>query len=357
MSALYIHIPFCASKCGYCGLESSDKNIDLKEKYIDSLLIDLSNELDCIKNLDSVFIGGGTPNMLLARDLERIFNLFMPKIKKNCEITIELNPHLKTDLVALQNMGINRASIGIQSFNESKLRLLNRAGNPKTAIKFIQTALDLGLKTNIDLIYGVRNDSLDFMQSELETALNLGVNHISAYELSLDLKSSFYSNNIDLRSSSNALYRGIKQYLEENNFSQYEISNFAKNASMSCGVAKSSDKNKCAHNLNYWAWGEYIGAGLGAVGRVGKKRLYKHSNINEYLSAPTQVRIELLSDLDIAMEKIFLGARSEIGIDETLCNASNAALLIEHKKCVLKNGKIYNLDYAISDEIALWLMK
>ncbi|MGX2983770.1 radical SAM family heme chaperone HemW [Helicobacter sp. 23-1045] len=361
---LYIHIPFCASKCGYCGFNSMTNMLNFKQKYLNALCADLKNEIDLLtfchsnqseksQKFHSIYIGGGTPNTLNPSDYERIFRILEPKIAPNTEITMELNPNVSSidTLNAFKDLGVNRFSIGAQSFCDDKLRLLERTHSPKIARKFIESALKCGVKTSIDLIYDTILDSPKRLRFELESALNLGVGHISCYTLSIDKNSAFFANGKNPTRESSLCYE-LKEFLDLRGFRQYEVSNFARD-----------DLQKSRHNLGYWAYRDYIGVGLGAVGKRARfegdlqvARIYKQSDFGAYLANPLSVRCEILSQSDIRLEKIFLGFRSEVGVNPALiANQNRLKILLDSDKIRIKNGKIYATNYFIADEMALFL--
>ena len=450
---LYIHIPFCASKCGYCGFNSLTNMMDFKEKYLDSLCVDLENEIEswqmrvdsanlsnsqnlnqkelceapenspaswckkseskgaevppadflleadkrgsppksekrqllarrgsgaggaallrketsdsnmgchdfALQNLvtdknkfikfHSIYIGGGTPNTLNPKDYEQIFKILSPRITPNAEITMELNPNASSieTLRAFKDLGVNRFSIGVQSFCADKLRLLERNHSPKIAQKFIENALNCGVKVSIDLIYDTILDNKKSLRFELENAVSFGIGHISCYALSIDKNSAFYAKHKRPLLESSLCYE-LKDFLESRGFTQYEVSNFAR-------------EHKSAHNLGYWAYRDYIGIGLGAVGKRSDKggvyRTYKSDDFGAYLANPSAFRREFLSQSDIRLEKIFLGFRSEVGVESALiADKKRLDLLIKSGKVFAKHGKIFAKKYFIADELALWV--
>ena len=372
--------------------------MEFKEKYLEALCIDLENELDSAesqnlgenkmcdstqnksfcyfwllpkvesllplnfnlpndakschtgKKLHSIYIGGGTPNTLTPRDFEQIFKILSPKIAPNTEITMELNPNAspKETLIAFKDLGVNRFSIGVQSFCENKLKLLERNHSPKIARQFIENALNCGVKVSIDLIYDTILDSDKSLRFELENALNLGVGHISCYALSIDKNSAFYAKGKNPTRESSLCYE-LKAILEANGFMQYEVSNFA----------KIKGGHKSAHNLGYWDYCDYVGVGLGAVGKItgknGVYRTYKNSDFGAYLANPKAFRREFLNQSDIRLEKIFLGFRSEIGVESALiANKNRLDLLEKSGKIRTKGDRVFATNYFVADEITLW---
>ncbi len=340
---LYIHIPFCTSKCGYCGFNSLTNTFFLKDKYLDSLQIDLQKSLENITELDSIYIGGGTPNTLKARDYEMIFSVLESYIKPHTEVNIELNPNSLESLLDFKHLGINRFSIGVQSFYDDKLALLERIHDTKTAIKFIEAALKCDVNVSIDLIYDTTLDTKHRLNNELNIANSLGIGHISCYALSIDTSSRFWKTGKN-PVAKNSLCYDVKEKLDALGYHQYEVSNYAKT-------------HKSKHNLGYWKYDEYIGIGLSAVGRIGTYRIYKDSNLATYINNPISYKIESLSDEDMRMERILLGLRSEVGVDCNLINNQHKLqTLLESNKCHYANNKIYAQNYFLADELALWLV-
>lgn len=312
--------------------------LSFKKQYLKALQIDLKEQN--LFDIESVYIGGGTPNVLEAKDYENIFKLLPSCV----ESTMELNPNASNidTLKEFKALGINRFSIGIQSFIDEKLRLLERIHDTKTAIRFVENAIKCDVKVSIDLIYDTKLDSKDSLKYELELASSLGIGHISCYALSIDKDSRFYAKHKNPTRESSLCYE-LKEILDNLGFYQYEVSNYAKT-------------HKSEHNLGYWAYKDYIGVGLSAVGKIGNKRYYKQSDFKSYIANPTFRDIELLSNNDIRLEQIFLGARSEIGIKKELIkNKERLEILLNEKKCSIKNGRILINNYFLADEIALWL--
>ena len=346
---LYIHIPFCDSKCGYCAFNSFDDKLHYKKQYLNALELDLRNSIESSlpkkTYLESIYIGGGTPNVLKPKDYENIFQYLQKYINENTEITMELNPNRGNIeyLNDFANLGVNRFSIGVQSFLDSKLELLQRIHDKELAKKFIRNAIDGMVKNiSIDLIYDTNLDSIDTLKEELNIASNLGVGHISCYSLSIDSNSKFQKQNIN-PTCENSLCYELKEILEKLGFLQYEVSNFAKT-------------HKSKHNLGYWEYKEYIGIGLSAVGRVKNQRIYKENDLGKYIKNPMHCENEYLTNEDMNLEKIFLGLRCECGVDiEIIKNKNNLKEILKAKYVEENNGRIYNKNYFLSDELALFL--
>lgn len=339
---LYIHIPFCDSKCGYCGFNSLVNKLELKSDYLKALKFDLESCLVDFSPFESVYIGGGTPNTLSSDDYNELFEILHAHITDDCEITIELNPNATQSLQEFKSLGINRFSIGIQSFNDEKLRLLERNHDTKIAKHFIENALKCDVNVSIDLIYDTLLDSPQSLKKELEEANSLCVGHISCYALSIDKYSRFYATNNHPILESSLCYE-VKELLESYHFTQYEVSNFAKT-------------HKSKHNLGYWQYKEYLGIGLGAVSRIQNKRLYRQNNLASYIKNPLISKVEYLTPNDIKLEKLLLGLRSEVGVEiDEILSKDKLPYLLKSNQCKQIGDRIYAQNYFLADEIALWL--
>lgn len=348
---LYIHIPFCDSKCYYCSFNSYVELFSYKKVYLEALKKQLQFELEkYTPKIETIFIGGGTPSTIDADEYQKILEIIEPYFKdKNIEITIEANPNSASDvwLKKIFNNGINRISFGVQSFNDEKLRFLGRNHNKNQAIKAINNAKEAGfLHINSDIIYDTKLDTKELLESDLQIIGNLPVDHISAYSLTIEEGTKFYTQkNVQVEDEKRA--RGFFQFLNKLGFTQYEISNFAK-----------SDDAKSKHNLGYWKYKEYLGIGAGAVGYVDQQRYYPFRDVFQYIKTPIEYEnIEKISKEDKKLEKLFLGLRSEIGVDIALLDKNNSLKLKELEdagKIVIKNNRFYNQDFLLADELALF---
>jgi oxygen-independent coproporphyrinogen-3 oxidase len=241
-------------------------------------------------------------------------------------------------------LGVNRISFGVQSFDAKKLQLLNRAHTPQMAHDALLRAKSIGYTNlSLDLIYGVAGDTRELLHKDIDTALLLPINHLSAYALTIE-------NNTPFAKTPQMAHERVEDTqslfdaIHKHGFTQYEVSNF--------GTYQSR------HNLGYWEYKEYIGAGAGAVGRCKNTRLYPQSEIEAYIKNPLLIQEEDLSDEDQRTEKIFLGLRSCVGVNTQLLRDEEkirASILIDEKKLLLQEGILYNQDYLLADEIALFL--
>ncbi len=348
---LYIHIPFCDSKCHYCSFNSYINKTSLIKKYIQAICKQFIFEIKRFdikeKAIETVFIGGGTPSVIPAVEYKTFFDLINKYLKNDIEITIEANPNSANLnwIKDIKELGVNRISFGVQSFDEKKLKYLGRNHSGKDAINAINNAKTAGFENiSLDLIHGTKIDNKKLLKNDLQIAFSTPINHISTYHLSIEKGTLFYKTKEQTKEDIDEqiwFYDKIK----ERGFTQYEISNFGKYHSI--------------HNLGYWSYKDYIGLGAGAVGFLKNKRFYPHKTIEKYIQEPLFWKEEKLSDDNIKTEKIFLGLRSDIGINEDILNTKEIEkikILIDEDKIKLENGIIFNNNYLLSDEIALFIL-
>lgn len=346
MLLLYIHIPFCDSKCGYCAFFSQVDKEALVEPYFISLLEDLKHTIRYfgVQNITSVFVGGGTPNFVDSKYYIPIFKFLEPLLASDCEVTFEINPNLLKEcwLSDVKQLGLNRLSCGVQSFYDDKLQVLERAHRRYDIFKSFEIASKHIENISLDLIYDCKLDTQERISYELESALKLPIKHISAYSLSIDSNSRFGDSNAYNLQSKDSFGIFVRDFLHSKKFRQYEVSNFA------------FDK-KCKHNLGYWSGTEYLGVGASSVGRVGCSRYVSPANIEQYISKPLERKKEILSKNDLDFENVFMGLRSEVGVEKKLLKANKLHYAITDNLCVEKNGYIYANDFFLADSLALYL--
>ena len=348
---LYIHIPYCDSKCYYCNFNSYTSMGGTKKDYIKALKIDLKFQLEKLNikrgDIRSIFIGGGTPSTISSIQYRDIFKTLKPFLKQNSEITIEANPNSasKDWLNGMFELGVNRISFGVQSFDSKKLKTLNRRHSAKEAILAVENASKVGFKNiSIDLIYGLAYDTKELLKEDIKIAFDLPINHISTYELTIE-KNTKFSQTPNMKKDDENLGYFIRDEIVKRGFKWYEVSNYGKYQSI--------------HNIGYWQLKEYIGVGAGAVGFLRNKRLYSSNNILEYIKNPIKREIEELSQENILMERIFLGLRSRVGIPKEILNSNmqkRANILVKENKLKIENGIYKNINYFLSDELALFLL-
>ena len=346
----YLHIPFCDSKCHYCAFNSYEKKGTLKQNYMQHLTKQLHFELEKFKaepkSITSLFIGGGTPSTITSAWYAPFFKMISPYLSDDAEITSEANPQSATPewISGMHALGVNRLSFGVQSFNAKKLAFLGRNHTPNQALKAIENAAKEGfVNISLDLIYGTTLDTPALLQEDLRIAASLPINHLSAYALTLEEETPFYTRT-DVANGSEKLAKDFVHDIITAGFPQYEISNF--------GTYQSS------HNKGYWEHQNYLGIGAGAVGFLNSRRFYPSKSIEDYMENPLAQEVEELSLDDLHVEKIFLGLRSSIGIDLACFSPKEmeqVKILLDAKKLTCKENRILNNDYFLSDEIALFI--
>ena len=349
---LYIHIPYCDSKCHYCSFNSYVNKFDTRKKYMLTLLKQLKFEIKRFKvnsyEIESVFIGGGTPSTIHPTLFKPIFELLSPFLKEGAEITTEANPNSATSswLQGMYDLGVNRISFGVQSFNQEKLKGLNRNHSPQNAIDAINHAHQIGFKNiSLDIIYNHQGDTKQLLEKDINQAFELPINHLSAYELTIEYQTKFYETP-EVKQEDDNLAFFVKEKIEEKGFPQYEISNYGTYQSF--------------HNQGYWELKDYMGVGAGAVGFKKDTRYYPYTDIDLYIENPYGYKEEILTQEDVLTEKILLGLRSNIGIEESILDEKikqNADFLVEHQKLTKLSSTYYNPNFFLSDEIALYLLK
>ncbi len=347
---IYLHIPFCDSKCYYCAFNSYVDKFDLKTKYMQAITKQLQFELSLFKpaknSIKSLFIGGGTPSTVEAKLYERFFEILRPYLKKSAEITTEANPNSASlqwqqEMMAL---GVNRISFGVQSFDDKKLKFLGRNHNKKTALQAILNAKKAGFENiSMDLIYGTAKDTKMLLLNDLKIVKSLPINHLSAYSLTIEKNTPFFQTP-DVANDSLVLAKFFTKEIKNAGFPQYEISNFGSYQSI--------------HNLGYWAQDDYMGVGSGAVGFLKDSRFYPCKNIEKYIQNPQNRQIENLSKEALHVESIFLGLRCKLGVKLANFNQKELEkinILLNSGKLRQLNDRIYNSDYFLSDEITLFI--
>lgn len=347
--SIYIHIPFCTKICSYCDFPKILKN----EKWIDNYLEELEKEIRKKykgEQVETIYIGGGTPSSLNIKELNKLFNILkIFKIKKDAEITIEANSEdLTEEKLKLLKNHINRLSIGIQTFNKKRLKELNRTvniNNLKNAFKYFNNI-------NIDLIYGYKNQAIKELNEDLKEILKLNPTHISTYSLIIEKNTLLFINKykrVD-EDLDRKMYDFIIQTLKENNYNHYEISNFAKK------------DYESKHNLVYWNNKKYYGFGMGASGYINDIRYENTRNLTEYLKGNYIKENHKLNLEETIQNEFILGFRKTKGISKKefkrkykinindineIKKLLNNNLLIENKNNIYINPKYIYLSNEI----------
>lgn len=324
MAGLYIHIPFCASRCIYCGFYST-VHPELQDSYVDALCREMDMALDSSWGLPddaqptTIYLGGGTPSMLSVKNLERIIFYIYNKVYPHAKIeeqTIECNPDdITPDFAhALHDLGFNRVSLGIQSFNDERLRFLHRRHSAEEAITAVQQLRAAGFNNiSIDLMFGFPNESLMDWEEDLWTALALNPQHISAYSLMIEEGTPLYRlrekgkiHDLD-EETSRAMYDKLIDLLTAAGYEHYELSNFARPGFRS------------RHNSNYWNETPYLGLGAAAHSYDRRRRWWNVADIKRYIDGINNhipVRGSEVLDLSTRYDDLITTAlRTKEGID------------------------------------------
>ena len=318
--SLYIHIPWCVRKCPYCDFNSHEASGEIPEQaYIDALIADLKTDLSWVqgRKLHSVFFGGGTPSLFSGKGIGEVLRVAEELIgfEADVEITLEANPGTveQQRFADFREAGVNRLSIGVQSFNQEHLRKLGRIHSGEQALQAIATTKSVGFDNfNIDLMHGLPEQTTAEAVRDLQLALDNGAQHISWYQLTIEPNTAFYSHppvlpNDDFLAD---IQQAGMAILQEYGFAQYEVSAFALAGKMS------------QHNFNYWQFGDYLGIGAGAHGKITvpadktvirttKTRLPAHYLARDG-SAPA--RRKSIASAEIALEFMMNGLRLKQGV-------------------------------------------
>lgn len=319
--SLYIHIPFCAQKCLYCDFPSFARKDHLRKAYIEALNKEIISLREKHNNLEinTIFIGGGTPSVLEVNELECLLKeVAKLNMAKEVEYSMECNPGNLTEekLEVMKKYGINRISMGLQAKQDNLLKGLGRIHNYKTFKENFLLAKKVGFNNiNVDLMFGLPNQSLNEWEETLREIISLEPTHISAYSLIIEEGTAFYNlyENDKLKlpteEEERKMYHLAKRILEGNGFNQYEISNYAK------------EGKECRHNLAYWNMDNWIGVGSAAASYINGKRIKNISSVEEYINSikdKGEAVEEIINNSknDNMEEFMFMGLRKINGIDE-----------------------------------------
>lgn len=319
--SLYVHIPWCVRKCPYCDFNSHAAPTQLPENaYVDALLRDLQLELEhtAVRPLSSIFIGGGTPSLFSATAFARLLAGIQDILpwQDAIEITLEANPGTfeQAKFAAYRQLGINRLSIGIQSFNDHHLKQLGRVHSANEAQQAVTIAQQAGFTNiNLDLMHGLPGQSLAHALVDLTCAIELQPQHISWYQLTIEPNTVFWNQPPELPEDDNLwdIQQAGQELLAAQGFIQYEISAYAK-----------PDK-QAQHNLNYWQFGDYIGIGAGAHGKISSLdgrilRYWKTRQPNDYLNNQLRAGEQLLNNSELPFEFLMNALRLSKGVPSQL---------------------------------------
>jgi oxygen-independent coproporphyrinogen III oxidase len=316
MAGLYVHIPFCYSRCGYCDFFKTTR-LDQMPGFLESLSAEIvDRSVDFPDVVDTIYFGGGTPSLLKPEFLRDILEVIRGHytVSLGAEITIECNPDDVTPsyLTALLSMGVNRLSLGFQSFKDEDLKIMGRRHNSKQSYDVLEAASQAGFENiGVDFIYGLPWSSRDSFLENLVVFKGLNVQHLSAYLLSIEKGTSFYKLKAQggmteiPDSASFDQYRLLCSAMQDAGFEHYEVSNFCKPGFMS------------RHNSAYWQGVPYLGFGPGSHSFDGRRRFWNDANLTAYVGKNFKRlhREEVLSRQDLFNERIMLGLRTARGVD------------------------------------------
>ncbi|TCO80057.1 radical SAM family heme chaperone HemW [Marinisporobacter balticus] len=350
---MYIHIPFCIQKCFYCDFCSFANRKHLIPEYINALTEEMKSWKEKLKEyrIKSIFIGGGTPSIISIDEMDKVLRTIYLNFdcKKNLEFSIESNPGTleKEKLAYYLNNNINRLSIGLQAWQDNLLKSLGRIHNQEVFLENFLLAREIGFKNiNIDLMFGLPEQTLTQWQETLYNIVALRPEHISAYSLKIEENTVFdklYESGVlqlPSEEQDRAMYHFAIDYLQEHEYIHYEISNF------------STKGKECIHNKMYWNNEEYIGFGLGAHSCLGKVRFSNTKDLNEYINKDNEREIdyiieEKMSQKDEIAETMFLGLRMIDGIEIerfTKRFSCSPLKLYRHEICKLKEEGLIHVD-------------
>jgi oxygen-independent coproporphyrinogen III oxidase len=330
----YVHIPFCHHHCGYCNFTLIAGRNELIESYLDALDLDLQS-LVVPRRIKTLFIGGGTPSLLNCDQTERLLRLLQTWFigAQLVEYSMEVNPNDVTEekISLWQSFGINRVSVGGQSFQTSKLQRLERTHSPQQLIDAVSLLGKGNLRVAVDLIFGVPEETLAVWRDDLATAKSLNINHLSTYGLTFEKGSRFWGlrekglvTAVD-EEAELAMYQKARRSLVGSGYEHYEVSNFAKGG------------ERCLHNETYWNGGGYWAFGAGAAYYVDHKRGVKHRSTTTYIrrlikgESPVAEE-ELLSPEQVLRERFVFGMRKLAGVRWSDLDFSQQPLLEEMLK-------------------------
>ena len=307
---IYVHLPFCRVHCAYCPFAIST-DLSLQSAYIDALIREIEGRADG-EGADTIFFGGGTPSRTAPQDLARVITAIRNgfDVADDAEFSLEANPEDVTPeaIEFWRSLGVNRLSIGVQSFDDRELQPIGRVHDAARAREAIYDATSSGIRTSIDLILGLPNQTAESFRSSLDEAIATGIGHVSIYMLDLDedtaLRRRVESGVVRLPDEEliSGLYVEMVETLRDAGFAQYEISNFARPAEES------------RHNLRYWRRQHYHGFGLGAHSFIGERRFANTRDIHSYIGGVVSDFSEKLTENERRHELVFLRLRQTSGI-------------------------------------------
>ena len=303
---LYVHLPFCASRCGYCAFTVEVGALDRRDAYVQALLAELDHQAGLTAPFDTVYLGGGTPTLMRPERVAALMEWIGPRLAVGAEVTIEANPETvdAEAFAALRAAGITRVSIGAQSFQPALLEALDRRATPDQVRDAVRCARRAGFASvSVDLLFAVPRQTMEMLDADIEEALALGVDHVSWYELEVKPATKLARDGIAVDEDfSEDAYRRVVERLEDAGYRWYETANFARPG------------HECRHSLAYWSASDYLGVGIGAVSTVAGRRWRNAPDLDGYIAgctsgaAPRRTS-EALDDDTRRRERWMLGLR------------------------------------------------
>ena len=308
--SLYVHLPWCVRKCPYCDFNSHERTGELPEReYVAALMRDLEGALPSVwgRRIRSVFIGGGTPSLFAAASIDALLAGIRSRlqVEPGAEITLEANPGTAEAgrFRGYREAGVNRVSLGVQSFDDAMLKKLGRIHSAEEASRAVGMALEIFGNVNLDLMYGLPGQTLEMARADFEEGVRMGTPHLSAYQLTLEPNTAFYSHPPALPGEDACADMQLmaEEALGAAGFEHYETSAFARAG------------RRCRHNLNYWEFGDYLGIGAGAHGKLSfADRVTRHERIKqprEYLAAGGELAAREIAAKALPFEFMLNAAR------------------------------------------------
>ena len=372
---IYIHIPFCKKKCSYCDFYSIKNSNNKLDKYLNSLKKEIKLYAKVLENkkVKTIYIGGGTPSLIKPKNIYQLLNLIKQNytVKNNIEITMESNPDSldENKIIKYKQAGINRISVGIQSFIDDELDILGRVHNTKKSNNIIKNLQKHMLNYNIDLMFALPGQNLNHFQFSIKKVLEYNPPHISLYNLQIEENTQLYKEvklgNIHPINEvlDYKMYNYAIKELKKAGYNHYEISNFAK------------EKFKSQHNVLYWNYKPYLGIGPSAHGFNGTRRYYNLNNLSDYMKQLNNNKFPIdkiinLTQNELISERMIMGLRLIEGIDRVefenrfncsmdsifnkeILNLKNQGLLAEDENKIHLTKKGINLGNEVFSEFLL----
>lgn len=359
---LYVHVPFCRHRCGYCDFYSLAGATEKMEPYVAALLDELGAQRTLLAPLATIYLGGGTPTLLGGRLLEELLGHLTALALPDCEVTVEANPEtVSAELaVSLGRSGVNRVSLGAQSFSVQLRAALERTGSPASVAAAVRILREAGIDNiSVDLIYGIPGQGMDELKDDLEAALALRPEHISCYELTVKEGSVFARRHaaalVGVKTQGREFYEAVADTLEGAGYRWYETSNFA------------LPGRECRHNIAYWQGEDYLGLGAGAWSTAGGRRWQNPEDLEAWMGGEEQRqrsrRVEILSEQDRANERLALGLRLAGGVEirevAAVVDTGEAERLRHHGYMTIEGDKISLTREGrfVANEVCVRLMK